>query len=374
MRLITQFQQEEKAQAYSHLLHQHNIGSYLEAHSKGEKVEFLVWAIEEDDYPKAEELLAEFEKDPSLYIKKAKEAIPPPSPKPKIEAATVVVGMPRTPPKKGLTKLLFFVCIFLFFWTSVEEKQVATEKGLLYLEVGLTPMHRSMLFDYPEKYEHLADVLSPFKLNSLSDIASLPSKAQAKIHEAEKGLSWDGIYPYFEDFVMGKKPDLNVPMFEKIKMGEDWRFVTPILLHHDFLHILFNLIWLWIVGFQIEQRIGKLRMLLLILLIAVVSNTAQYLMSGPFFVGLSGVICGFVGFIWQRQKIASWEGYPLNYSTIAFLAYFVIAIVILQIIAFILKVTGMIEVTPQIANTAHITGAALGILLARTKLFARSLK
>ena len=374
MRLITQFPRRKRLRLFAHLLEEHKINSYIEAFSKGEEVEFLVWAVEEDDYPHVEELLAEFEKNTALYIQKAKEAPPPPVAEASAaDPQPIVIEMPKITPRRGLTRMLLFLCVFIFLWVSVEESQIVKEKGILYLQIAMTPLQRKMVYDYPEKYEKLADLLSHFKLASMNDLSTLPSKIQEQVHQAEKAASWNGIYPYFEDALVGKETSLKAPMFEKIKTGEVWRLVTPVLLHGGFLHILFNMCWLWVIGFQVEQRLGKLRMLFLMILIALVSNSAQYFMSGPFFVGLSGVICGLVGFIWQRQKVAPWEGYPLNHSTIAFLAYFVFAIVLLQFIAFILKITGVLEVTPQIANTAHISGAITGILLAKIKLFSRKL-
>ena len=100
--------------------------------------------------------------------------------------------------------------------------------------------------------------------------------------------------------------------FEKIRQGEVWRLFTPCLLHFDFLHILFNMAWLWILGKQIEERIHWKKLGLLILIVGIVSNTAQYLVSGPSFLGFSGIVVGMAGFIWMRQRNAPWEGYPLS--------------------------------------------------------------
>ena len=45
----------------------------------------------------------------------------------------------------------------------------------------------------------------------------------------------------------------EIPLFEKIRQGELWRLFTPCILHRDFLHILFNMIWVWILVKQIEE-------------------------------------------------------------------------------------------------------------------------
>ena len=92
-------------------------------------------------------------------------------------------------------------------------------------------------------------------------------------------------------------------------------------------------------------------------------------MSGANFIGFSGVLCAMVAFIWIRQKIAPWEGYPLQKSTITFLAFFVAAMLSIQIVAFYWEVQNVTTFTPGIANTAHITGALIGAILGRLPLF-----
>ncbi len=153
----------------------------------------------------------------------------------------------------------------------------------------------------------LADVLRSLPLQNVTDEKSLPKDEQQKIDAAEALPYWRGIYDYFT-----QKKQEATPMFEKIRQGEVWRLFTPCLLHRGFLHILFNMAWLWILGKQIEERAGKLRLLVLIIITAVVSDVTQYLISGPFFLGFSGVVVGMAGFIWMRQRVAPWEGYPLS--------------------------------------------------------------
>ncbi len=80
--------------------------------------------------------------------------------------------------------------------------------------------------------------------------------------------------------------------------GQWWRLFTPALIHFNIMHILFNLLWLWYFGAKIELRKGGVFISLLIVGIAGVSNTVQYLWTGPLFGGMSGVVYGLLGFCW----------------------------------------------------------------------------
>ena len=94
-------------------------------------------------------------------------------------------------------------------------------------------------------------------------------------------------------------------------------------------------------------------------------------MSGPLFIGYSGIVTALAGFIWMRERIAPWEGYPLNKGTILFLLFFVGAIFALQVVAFCIQIFSHYNFAPNIANTAHIAGALIGAYLARFPFFAQ---
>src|SRR5262249_32793246 len=128
-------------------------------------------------------------------------------------------------------------------------------------------------------------------------------------------------------------------------------------------------LWFILLGNQIEFRIGSVRYLLFILITGILSNTAQYLMSGPFFMGLSGIVVGMAAFIWARQQIAPWEGYLLHRFTLIFLAIFVIGMFVLQVLFFFMQIFGKLEMPFGIANTAHLVGGITGYLLGRMRLF-----
>jgi GlpG protein len=204
-------------------------------------------------------------------------------------------------------------------------------------------------------------VLKEYNFLPYEKIDLLPTTEKMVLSEALSIPSWKGILNY---------QDQNGPLFEKIGKGEVWRLFTPCLLHGGILHILFNMAWVWILCKQIEIRMNRLKVLLMMIIIGVVSNVAQYLMSGPYFIGYSGIVVGLVGFIWMRQKIAPWEGYPLQKGTIIFILIFIGAMMGLELLSFFLKFFS-INISANIANTAHIVGGLIGILLARIPFFSR---
>jgi len=78
--------------------------------------------------------------------------------------------------------------------------------------------------------------------------------------------------------------------------GEYWRFVTPVLLHANLLHLIVNLRAWWSFRF-VETWFGPLGYALIFGLSAIGSCAATYMFSGPGTVamGASGAICGLLG-------------------------------------------------------------------------------
>ncbi|MBS0654859.1 MAG: rhomboid family intramembrane serine protease, partial [Verrucomicrobia bacterium] len=147
----------------------------------------------------------------------------------------------------------------------------------------------------------------------------------------------------------------------------------PIFLHNDILHLFFNMIWLLVLGFQIEARMKPWKYILFIVIIAATSNTAQYLMTGPNFIGFSGVVCGMVTYIRARQKIAPWEGYQMSSTTFAFICFFIGILAVLSLATFLLDVFENVSFLIGIANTAHLVGASIGYILGRISFFSRQI-
>jgi GlpG protein len=182
---------------------------------------------------------------------------------------------------------------------------------------------------------------------------------------------WKGFYTILLD-TSHAATLLAAPWFVKISQGEVWRLWTPCILHGGFLHILFNMLWLWLLGRQVEFKLGIGRYILGMLVIGVLSNTAQYLMSGALFLGYSGVISGLGGFIWVRQKLAPWEGYMVPKATLLFLFVFIVGMVLLQTGVFVINKFHLGDfVLGGVGNTSHVVGLLTGMLLAKIPAFYR---
>ena len=56
--------------------------------------------------------------------------------------------------------------------------------------------------------------------------------------------------------------------------GQPWRLITSALPHVGWIHLFFNLSWLWVFGTLIEERFGTLRTLALIVVLAAIAAYA----------------------------------------------------------------------------------------------------
>lgn len=140
--------------------------------------------------------------------------------------------------------------------------------------------------------------------------------------------------------------------FRELLSGQVWRLVTPIFIHTDFFHIAFNMLWLYQFGRSIEEAMGSVRLTLLVVLIAAVSNFAYYVVAGPMFGGMSGVVYGLFFFMWAHEHFSVNSPFQMD-------PYLVKFFVIYYVICWILSAIGF-----HIANTVHGMGAFTGFLAA----------
>jgi GlpG protein len=166
---------------------------------------------------------------------------------------------------------------------------------------------------------------------------------------------------------------IHFPGLTPILQGQVWRLVTPIFLHFNFLHLLGNMLWLYYLGNVIEARRGPVRYLALILVIAVVSDLAEYCLGSlsvnegrvvlhyhPNFGGMSGVVFGLFGYTWMKMRFEPELGLAMTQQTFVF-----------SILWLLFCLTG---IAGNIANGTHIAGLAMGIVIGATPALIRRLR
>lgn len=276
-------------------------------------------------------------------------------------------------PTGPLTRFFLVLCCSVFLLAQILTSTTKSSSDLASSLIFSSPVAKAILYDYPEKYQLLDHFLKTYGYEELENPQSLSHTQRALLQKINQTPYWQGLYALIQNKgflpVLEDLPFNDVPMFEKIRQGEVWRLFSPCIYHSGLVHILFNMLWLIVLGKQIEQRIGALRYLLFILFVGILSNTAQYLISGPNFVGFSGILMAMLGFIWSRQRYAAWEGYQLDKSTMIFMLIFILGMAVIQFFSFFLEKSLDLTISPGIANVAHLSGLVLGLILGRLNFF-----
>jgi len=138
-----------------------------------------------------------------------------------------------------------------------------------------------------------------------------------------------------------------------IRMGELWRFITPVFLHGSPTHIFFNMYALFSIGSFVEKQFGHGRFALLYFLGAFSGNVFSFLLTGEngYSVGAStavfGLIAAQVVFFYQNQKLfGSYARRVIGNSVL------------------IIVINLAIGLTPGIDNWGHVGGLLGGAIFA----------
>ncbi len=366
MRIVASFDDENLASRFSIFLKKQDIENDIEQSldKDTQKIKYAIWVYNEDVLDIAKKYFQDYLKNPSdsKYEVKIEKSIENEAREEKNPQM-----IKRSHPY-FLTFFFLFLCIILYFVNFMQEIKVMKKYNLKQLII-LTPIQMAFLYDLPKQRLLLDDVIIKYRLDNLQSLENPPIAAQKEIKKIESIPTWMGIYEIVLQKFQNKKY-ASSPMFEKIRKGQIWRLFTPAILHSGILHILFNMLWLWYLGKLMEPRLKFMRFLLFIIIVAVISNTFQYLMGGPYFLGFSGVITAMIGYIFVRQKIAPWEGYDVPNAIFYFIGIFIFAMMFLQIGSFLFQIfKPKIDFTPRIANTAHIVGVLVGMGLAKIPFF-----
>ena len=297
MRPIGEFDDEERASTFSGYLNYKGISCEVEEDDEGKS--WTVWAHNEETLAKAIAEIHEFRQKPdaSKYAELAREAHKQEKKERKIEENKVSRWRQETLRNRWqdrnrrpgiMTMALIITCAATFFVSKMGENTESV--GAFYIS----------------EYVHLGAKDAPVYLAATQTV--LP----------------------------------------EVMEGQVWRIITPIFLHFGFLHILFNMFWLHDLGSLIENRRGTGYFVAFILLAAIISNIAQYCVSGPSFGGMSGVVYGLFGYVWMKGKFDPGDGIEMNPSTVT-----------IMLAWFALCFTGVFG---HVANWAHAGGLIVGTL------------
>ena len=131
-------------------------------------------------------------------------------------------------------------------------------------------------------------------------------------------------------------------------LSQFWRVFTPSLLHFSAMHLIFNLLWWWYLGGKIEKKLGFTPLFTLLIVGGTLPNIVQFMMTGPNFGGLSGVVYSVVGYSWIMGLKKPSSGIFLPNAYMGFM-----------MIWLVLGFTDVFGLS--IANGAHIGGLLVGL-------------
>lgn len=137
-----------------------------------------------------------------------------------------------------------------------------------------------------------------------------------------------------------------------IARGQVWRLITPVMLHANLTHLLFNIFFQLRMGFGMEKQFGREKMMLIYFACGLFGNLMSASMD-PFklAVGASTAGFGLIG-VWLAEIALSWDVLgPARERTIIWIAFMLIS------------VTTMSSMTPNMDLVGHFGGALGGFLL-----------
>jgi GlpG protein len=153
------------------------------------------------------------------------------------------------------------------------------------------------------------------------------------------------------DFYVAEEGVYPAGLHATFESMQYWRFITPIFLHFSELHIVFNVLWIWVVGTRVECLQNRTTLIALVIFSGISANLAQYWMSGPLFGGLSGVVFALLAYVWLWDRLYV-PKFGLPSALIGFMVFWLA-----------LGYSGVLASIGfgAIANTAHLVGLLAGL-------------
>ncbi len=142
-----------------------------------------------------------------------------------------------------------------------------------------------------------------------------------------------------------------------LKKGQVWRAITPIFLHMNPMHLVFNVLGLVALGRIIERWLGAWKYVLFVLVSAVLSNLLQglapeWMRGNPMFGGISGVVYALFGYLWVRTILNPNLGIRIPFP-----------IIMILLVPLVIGFSGMVQ-NWDMADLAHLGGLVVGVAVA----------
>ena len=296
------------------------IGIEAKADTAGEA--YSIWIFDENQLAQSKAALQEFSLNPqdAKYAAVAKQAETrrrEAQARQKAAGRNIINVRNRwsTPGRRGprpVTFALIAICLVVAAITKFGDDQRSIDPYLFMTAVSDEPR----ILD-PERFARIAEQIG-------------------KTTESRNLNNYPGLVGYYDD---------SLP---EIRHGQLWRLFTPMFIHMDILHLLFNMYWLFVLGGILEDRYGGGWLIALVLASDLIANLSQYFWVGPIFGGMSGVNYALFGYVWMKSKFDPSAGFRLTEST-----------VFLMMLWLVVCFTGWVG---PVANAAHVGGLIAGLI------------
>jgi GlpG protein len=237
---------------------------------------------------------------------------------------------------------------FVLFLSDQAQKAQATAIAQDFLANPRAAKFQEAAWQTGELAKTSSPMLGASKLPSLKSLASMPFTLGILVLNIFIYLaSLSGYFDFWYDA-------LTIQYFDQLASNHQWwRLFGPNFLHFSATHIVFNLIWWWIFGGQLERVFGSFSLIILFVVASLFANISQLLFSGPNFGGMSGVVYALFGFVWWIGWLRPRWGVSIPNGFVVFLLLWL--------------VIGYTDIlTVDMANQAHTFGLVSGCLLAIT--------
>ncbi|MDD3386576.1 MAG: rhomboid family intramembrane serine protease [Candidatus Pacebacteria bacterium] len=159
-------------------------------------------------------------------------------------------------------------------------------------------------------------------------------------------------------FIFLSYPNLSFFFFslENIWNGMLFTIFTSLFIHVNFFHLIFNMWFLWVFGYNLEMKMGHFKFLIFYLVCGICGALLFGLSSESNLIGASGAISGLLGgylILFPKNKIKSL--FPPIY----------LPAVIYVFVWFVFQLFSIGQIDSSVAYFSHIGGFIAGILLAK---------